>query len=200
MRARTVLLIVFIVSIFAAASFAVAANYSADLESVSPVGTITSKVYVRDNLQRMEMTSGGRQSVMILRGDKKVVWMLMPENRLYVEMPLDPRRDVLPPFSGPGIKTEKELLGEDNVDGHPAKKYHVNIQRNGKMESTGFVWEATDLDNLPVKFQTEDKSTTITWKNIKRDAAESSLFDIPEGYKKIDASVPPSPTGKNQDK
>ncbi len=197
MRARTVLLTVFIVSIFAGASFAAAANYSADLESVSPVGTITSKVYVRDNLQRMEMNSAGKRAVMILRGDKKAVWMLMPENRLYVEMPMDPRRDLLPPFNALNVKMEKELIGEDSVDGHPAKKYHVNVQRNGKMESSGFVWEAADLDNLPVRFQTEDRSTTITWKNIKRDAAVSSFFDIPEGYKKIEAGVPPAPTGRN---
>src|SRR5574340_1278409 len=101
---KTVLFMVFIVSIFAAASFAVAANYSADLESVSPVGTITSKVYVGDNLQRMALSSGGRQSVMILRGDKKVVLMLMPQNKHYVEVPLDPRRDLFPPFSGPDVK------------------------------------------------------------------------------------------------
>jgi uncharacterized protein DUF4412 len=192
---KTVLIIVFIVSIFTA-SFAAAADYSADLESVSPVGTITSKVYVRDNLQRMEMSAAGKQAVMILRGDKKVVWMLMPENRLYVEMPMDPRRDFLPPFNALNVRMEKDLVGEENVDGHRAKKYHVNVQRNGKMERSGFVWEAADLDGLTVRFQTEDKSTTMTWKNIKRDGAESSIFDIPEGYKKIDAAVPPPPAGK----
>ncbi len=30
----------------------------------------------------------------------------------------------------------------------------------------------------------------MTWKNIKRDTADSSLFEIPSGYKKIDVTIP----------
>jgi len=83
-------------------------------------------------------------------------------------------------------KVEKELLGSETVDGHPAKKYHETYYANGKKEGSGFVWEATDLDNFPIKYQTEDKSATTTFKNIKTGDPADSLFETPSGFQKMD--------------
>ena len=187
---RPLFLLIIIFSLFTAVEAAAGINYSADLTTVSRAGTFTSKIYVRDDVQRMDMNSDGGKAITILRGDKKVVWMLMPQSKLYVEMPIDLKRELLPPFTSPDFKVEKKPIGSGTVDGHPAREYHVDITRKGKRESSGFIWEATDLNGLPVKFETEDKSITMTWKNIKIGGAASALFDIPPGYKKIEVSVP----------
>jgi len=48
------------------------------------------------------------------------------------------------------------------------------------------VWEATDLKNFPIQYQTveNEQTTTTTFSDIKMDKPDASLFDLPEGYKK----------------
>jgi len=164
-------------------------NFSAEIETTTAKGnfTSTSKIISKDGKQRIEHSARGRETVNILRPDKKVVWMLMPDRKTYMEMPLDSRKqDILSKMHDPTIKTDKEFLGNETVDNHPTKKYHVTTMRDGKKETSGFIWEASDLNNFPVKYQNEDKTVTMVWKNIKFDSAPDSLFEIPAGYKKME--------------
>jgi outer membrane lipoprotein-sorting protein len=164
-------------------------NFSADIQTTTTKGnfTSTSKIISKDGKQRIEHSARGRETVNILRPDKKVVWMLMPDRKTYMEMPLDARnQDILSKMHDPTIKTDKEFLGNEIVDGHPARKYHVTTIRDGKKETSGFIWEASDLNNFPVKYQNEDKTVTIVWKNIKFEKAPDSFFEIPAGYKKME--------------
>ncbi len=162
-------------------------NFSADLVTNTSKGTFTSKIVSKDGKQRIEHSAGGREMINILRPDKKRVWMLMPDRKVYMEMPLDSRKqDILSQLHDTTIKTDKEFLGNETVDNHPAKKYHLTIIRDGKKEASGFLWEASDLNNFPVKYQNEDKTVTIVWKNIKFEGATDSLFEIPAGYKKME--------------
>jgi hypothetical protein len=162
-------------------------NFSADLETTTPKGTFTSKIVSKDGKQRVEHSMGGREGVTIVRSDKKLVWILMPDKKIFMEMPLDNRKqDILSELHDPTIKTDKEFLGNETVDSHSARKYHLTITRDGKKEASGFLWEASDLSNFPVKHQNEDKTVTTVWKNIKFDSAPDSLFEIPAGYIKMD--------------
>lgn len=162
-------------------------NFSADLETTTPKGSFASKIISKDGKQRIEHNVKGREGITIVRSDKKVVWILMPDKKTYMEMPLDSRqRDISSQLHDPEIKTEKEFLGNETVDNHPTRKYHLTVTRDGKKEASGFLWEASDLNNFPVKHQNEEKTTTTVWKNIIFDAAADSLFEIPAGYTKME--------------
>jgi hypothetical protein len=166
-------------------------NYSADIETTTPKGTFTSKIFSKDGKQRMERSGRGKDGITIVRPDKKVIWMLMPGKNIYMEMSLDrQKQDLHSQLNDPGIKTEKEFVGNDTVDGHPAKKYHITIIREGTREKSGYVWEATDLENFPVKYESEDKTTTTVWKNITWGGVSDSQFEIPPGYTKMDVPAP----------
>jgi hypothetical protein len=115
----------------------------------------------------------------------------MPEQKMYMELDLSAmKQDMQNNLYDPDVRTEKEFLGSETVDGHPAKKYHVTIIKQGKKETGGFLWEATDLNNFPVKYQSEDGKTTTVWKNIKRGPIADSLFEVPSGYKKMELNIP----------
>ena len=58
-----------------------AEDFSADMVSSSPEGSFTAKLYVSGDKSRME-TSG---ATTISRMDKKVVWILMPAEKMYME-------------------------------------------------------------------------------------------------------------------
>jgi len=162
-------------------------NFSADLEITSPKGSFASKIISKDGKQRIEHNVKGKEEITIVRSDKKVMWVLKPDNKTYMEMSLDRRqRDISSQLHDPEIKTEKEFLGNETVDNHPSRKYHLTVIKDGKKEAAGFLWEASDLNNFPVKHQNEKTTTTTVWKNIKFDAAADSLFEIPAGYTKME--------------
>ena len=46
------------------------------------------KIYVSDGKMRQEFIDERGQTVTIVRPDKKVVWVLIPPGRTYLEMPL----------------------------------------------------------------------------------------------------------------
>jgi hypothetical protein len=196
--------VVHIASIFALSLLAVTAfgaapgslkNFSADMETTSAKGSFTSKVFFKDGKMRVERTQP-RESVNIRRPDKKVVWILNVDRKTYMEIPLNmSKEDIQSKLRDPNIKTDKEFIANEVVDKHPAKKYHLTITKNGKKENSGYIWEATDLSNFVVKYQSEDKKTTIIWKDIKKGGVADSLFELPAGYKKIDMPAVPGMSG-----
>jgi hypothetical protein len=201
--------VVNVVSILVLSLFAVAAfgadpsafkNYSADMETMSSQGTFTSKIFFKDGKMRMESATPGRKSMNIIRPDKKVIWMLMLDSKTYMEIPLDLNtQDIQTKLRDPNIKTDKEFIANEAVDKHPTKKYHLTITTNGKKEKSGYIWEATDLSNFTVKYQSEDKKITTVWKNIKMGGVVDSVFELPAGYKKMDMPAMPG-TGRGQTK
>lgn len=174
-----------------AAGLAGQKDYSADMVVTSSHGTMTSKVYASNLKQRMENKVEGKETIMIIRFDKKVTWMCMQDQKMCMQMPLNTQKeDIQSQLNNPDVKVEKEFMGNETVEGHSAKKYHMTITKDGKKEKSGFIWEASDLNNFPVKYQSEDKSSTIVWKNISFSGISDSLFEIPKGYQKMDMQMP----------
>lgn len=164
-------------------------NFSADVVNTSHGETHTSKIYSKDGKSRMEANAGGREMISISRPDKRVVWMLMPASRTYMEMPYNmQRKDIASQLNDPNVKPEKKFIGNETVDGHPTKKYHVTVIVNGSREASGYIWEATDMNNFPIKHQSEDGNITTVWKNIKFGGVSDSVFELPAGYRKM--SIP----------
>lgn len=167
------------------AATGMAGSYSADLETQTQKETVLAKIYGSNGKQRMESNANNRSGIMIIRPDKKAMWMLMPDKNMYMEMSLEQRKDMPVRPGDTTVKFDKTFIGNETVDGHPAKKYHIKVQREGKMEDSGYMWEATDLHNFPIKFQSEDKSTTTVFKNIKLGTVSATLFEVPAGYNKM---------------
>lgn len=197
--------VIHVVSIFVLSLFAITAfgagpdtlkNYSADMVTTTAQGSITSKVFSKDRKMRMERNSKGHNSINILRPDKMLIWMLMVDSKTYMEIQLDmSKQDIQSMLRDPNIKIDKEFIANDVVDEHPAKKYHLTITTNGKKEISGYIWEATDLSNFTVKYESEDKKITTVWKNIKTGGVTDSLFELPAGYKKMDIPAMPGMGG-----
>jgi hypothetical protein len=197
-------LIIFVLSLFAITAFGANPgtfkNYSADMETTSAQGSFTSKIFFKDGKMRMEGAQGSK-SINIIRPDKKVIWMLMVDSKTYMEIRLDiSKQDIQSKLRDPNIKTDKEFIANEVVDKHPAKKYHLSIITDGKKEKSGYIWEATDLGNFVVKYESEDKKITTVWKNIKTGGVSDSIFELPAGYKKMDMPVMPGMGGPMKQK
>jgi hypothetical protein len=192
-----VLWIAFSFSISSATEISALKNYSADVETTTPHGTTKTRIFFKDGKRRVEehqdLSHGYTlESITIMRPDKKVMWILVPGKKRYVEVSLDAQKqktqNAIQDLDS--LKTEKKFMGDEIVEGHPSKKYHLTIMAEDKKEKSGYIWEATDLNNFPVKYQDEEKKNTSIWKNIKSDDVPDSVFEIPEGYKKVEMQMP----------
>lgn len=90
----------------------------------------------------------------------------------------------------PDYKIDKVKVGSETIDKHPCIKYTVTITNTKTNEKfTGTAWEATDLQNLPIKWEMvtdKGQKSAMELKNVKLNAATADMFEIPAGYKKAE--------------
>jgi len=77
----------------------------------------------------------------------------------------------------------KVRIGSETVDGHPCIKYSVTVQKGNGYKQSAFVWEATDLNNAPIRIDLGKQLIHFT--KIIPTPPGASLFEIspPAGYK-----------------
>jgi outer membrane lipoprotein-sorting protein len=161
-------------------------EFSADMKmSDSKDKIMTGKVFMEGQKIRQELATGKGNVITILRLDKKVSWMLMVDNKQYIETKLtfDPAH----PGDASDIKYEKTQIGNEKVNGFDCTIYQYTYaeKKYGIMKQ----WLADKL-GFPIKIQTSETSgkvtSTMEYSNIKQGKQPDSLFEIPEGYKKFD--------------
>jgi hypothetical protein len=174
------------------ASLAQAAEFSATVVSKAEGQAVQGKVFVKGDKMRNEMKMGDETNITITRPDKKVVWIAMPEQKMYMEMPLTDKMQQKMMMKDPEDQAKMKHLGADAVNGYDCDKYQFDTVLNGKSVKQ-YVWIAKQL-KMAIKSQTEDGSMTMEYRDIKVGAVPDSVFDIPQGYQKMDMPfhMPPS--------
>ncbi|MEW6068168.1 MAG: DUF4412 domain-containing protein [Nitrospirota bacterium] len=161
---------------------ALAIEFSADMIMIFKGGDKTlAKVYYKADRFRMDMKSPQKGTV-ITRIDKKVVWNIMPDEKMYMEMPFNPEKKphVEEKFEG---EIKRKHIGNEIINGHPSKKFLVTY-KVGKEEQNAYQWIANDI-KFPVKRAAVDGSWIQEFKDIKMGPQPNSLFEIPAGYRKF---------------
>ena len=178
-------------TIFAAASTASAAGYSADVVTTDKNGVNQAKMWVSYSLwaQRMEMPSQPNM-IIIVRMDRKLVWNIDKESKMYMEIAMRPGMGANTIASGEKAPTEVErtYLLTETVEGHVADKYQITHQ-SGNDRITQFIWLLKDNNLFPIKTQYKDSSTVF--KNLVFEEPAAALFEVPAGYQKM--SLPGMP-------
>ena len=188
-------LMLFIVSLFiigmGTAVTGNAAEFSADMIQKSPMGNTNGKVFVKGENLRQEMNMGGQNQIMIFQKEKGVVWILMPGQRMYMEMAAGGEQNMAPPTPEEMEKIgDKKDLGEEKVNGYKCKKFRYTSKDPSVGTTT--IWISKKL-NFPIKTEMEGSSgpMSMEYKNIQEKELPDSLFKIPAGYQKI--SMPSMP-------
>ncbi len=155
-----------------------AQGFSADIVTAHGQQTMQGKIFVSGEKMRFE-TAG---MATITRMDKKIVWLLMPSEKMYMEQTFRPE-NIVPSTETFAGEIERTLLGTEAVGGVAADKYRITVQDDGRRH-TVLQWLAKD-SMLPVKTAAEDGSWWQEYRNIKVGEPDASLFELPEGYKKF---------------
>lgn len=158
---------------------AAAFDLSADMTAKEGSRKQTGKLYVKGGKYRIDTKSGSEYA--IIRHDKNKSWIVIPEQKAYIEMPFDPEKmPAIEEKHPPNGK--RRLVGSETIDGRATKKYEVTTEEGG--EKTSFYqWIAVDND-FPVKTAAANGTWSIEYDNIETGVPDA-VFEIPEAYEKI---------------
>ena len=180
-------------------------SFTATMEVQSGSGSspdVSGKISVSDGKSRLDMdmtkTASGSSAASaatlkaygmdtianISRPDKNVSYMLYPSLNAYV---VSTTPQATPATAGKS-KVETTKLGTETIDGHACTKNKVVVTDDKGATHEYTVWNADDLKNFPLKFQQTEggAESTITFKDVKLDKVDASVFDPPSGAKKYD--------------
>src|SRR5262249_44209986 len=132
-----------------------------------------------DALKQMGMS----RVISLVRPDKKLIHIIYPDQKCYLNMTLPPEEAEAADKS---VKLEKTPLGKETLDGHPCVKNKVvtpAVDKAQAMEAT--TWNATDLKDFPVQIQTQEKGNTtiMRFKQVQLAKPEAKDFELPADYK-----------------
>lgn len=148
---------------------------------------VTGKVYVAGEKERRESTVMGHNSVVINRRDKKLTWVLKPEQKGYTEHGLGgPYEDPYASWEKAGVTLTE--LGQEKVNGVEATKYRAEAQAKEGHMDTGSLWMTKE--NIPVRLEAhvkgQDSELVVDYTNIKTGKQDAALFEVPPSYHKMD--------------
>ncbi len=143
------------------------------------------KVYIAKDMSRYEVEGSGE--IVVTRQDKKVIWLIFPKLRRYVEQPLigEPQQNLSRMQEIDTGDLSREFIGHEMVDSYRLKKFLVTVKyNNGENKDQYHEWYR---DNFPVPVKTEslDGQTSYEYLNIKFGKPNIELFAEPKRYKKI---------------
>ncbi|MCC6502631.1 MAG: DUF4412 domain-containing protein [Deltaproteobacteria bacterium] len=159
-------------------------EYSADSYMETAEAVMAGPVYYAPGKERREYLTDGQKMVMITRHDKKAVWMLMPEEKTYMEMKLSSRQGRKDDLSA--YKIEQTMIGPETVNGVNATKSKILMVAPDGGKMGGFMWMSRDgilvkMDAIAVEKGSKERFT-INLKNLKIGRQDPKLFEIPADY------------------
>jgi Domain of unknown function (DUF4412) len=157
--------------------------FSADETTVTGKQRKTSKVYASENAMRIEGEDNkGKKGTSIMRFDRKVMWSLVPEQKIYIELPWTSQTEWAALVQG--AQVQKESLGTESVGPYHCEKVRLKVTLEGHVY-TDIQWEAKELDGFVVKMQDEKGQWSREYQNVKLGPQDPALFEIPAGYQKM---------------
>ena len=103
--------------------------------------------------------------------------------KAYVELPVPKVEGVQQQAQDKIGRLEKKELGRETIAGQPTVKSAVKVPGD---DGTATVWQATNLQNLPIKIAiTKEKQTyQLQLSNIKLGQPDAAYFAVPAGFAK----------------
>jgi len=110
--------------------------------------------------------------------------LVLPGAKAYIPMPIAPAAGVRQQAQEKVGRLEKRELGRETIGGQPTIKYAIKVPGD---DGTATVWQATNLQNLPVKLviTKEQQSYQFLLSNIRLGAPDPRYFEIPAGLTKM---------------
>ena len=179
-----------IVTVFflgAVCSLAAASEFSADMTLADGGDTIPYKLYVKGVKYRMETEEDGHAIAIIVDQERTLTRVLLVNERVYIEMPSydirslmnDPIQALKVTIDTVGV--ERNSLGTETVNGVGCDKYELLVEGE-----VFYTYCMSSTHNFPLKIILKKPERVVEIKNIKESAVDDGLFEVPEGFSKME--------------
>lgn len=177
-------------ALFACSNAAPVSQFTADMIQSEGGDTITGKIYVKNSKYRMDLEEDGHQVFVIVDQTAGVTRVLMPEEKMYMEMGTQDFRSLMKdPFQGlkyTASTGDSKHLGTETVNGYECDKYLISMNQQDVMTQ----WVSQKL-KFPIKIVMHvSKHTFVELQNIQEGPVDDALFDIPSEYTKMTMEEP----------
>ncbi|MBI5420654.1 MAG: DUF4412 domain-containing protein [Deltaproteobacteria bacterium] len=167
-------------------------EYSADQYMGVEDKVIKSKVYHAPGKERMDMDLGEAKQYVITRRDKKLSWIVMPDQKMYIEMSLEEGK------KGPERQARainecsvtQKAAGKETVNGVSTTRGDIDMSCPDGTRFSGSMW--TTKEGILVKLDAAAKEgsgkkgrLTIELKNLKIGKLDPKVFQVPAGYRQM---------------
>jgi len=130
--------------------------------------------YVSGEKSRMDLEG----SSMIVRRDKNVMWMVMPEKKTYMEMAIDSDK-LTKTYQEIEGEVSREPLGTEELNGMQVEKSLVTYEDDGKTKKM-YQWIKDGA--IAVRSEDVDGKWAVEFQNLNTDKPDDSLFEPPADY------------------
>lgn len=174
----------FIRRVVSVVSVAVAIHASAAAAELLPAPTVE---YVADSAVEFGTENFHSRlyyaphQVMINRLDKGVVWLLVPEKQMYMEI----RAGEAPPTGDiSGFEVQRTAMGREQVNGIDTTKFKVIMTSPADETYEGFMWMSESGLLMRVDAQSGEDIIRMELTNVVIQTQDPKLFEIPPRYKR----------------
>jgi hypothetical protein len=155
-------------------------EYTADMVNVK-TGKVVQKLAVTPDKIYSESLNdkGEREGLAIIRMDQKKMYMVMENEKSYIEVPFNKDAFSIADLSMGMTKVTQEKVGTESVNDYTADKFKTTASGMG-INIISYQWVAPEFDPMPVR--TESQGDIREMRNIKTGSPDASLFEPPSGY------------------
>jgi len=159
-----------------------AAEFSATVVKRTNGGEVQGRIFVKGDKVRREVSTSRGLTITILRPDKQLIWMVLPAQKAYMELPnLAEITGELQQFSQD--RAGMRSLGTETVNGYQCDKYETSFKTNGG-SIKHFMWVARKL-GMPLRITSPDGVLLTEYREIKEGGVPEALFELPAGYQNL---------------
>ncbi len=163
--------------------------YSADRTVVEDGKTYVGRMWSTPGMQRHEQTINNVRMTAILRADRHVMWLLLPDFNIFTELPLS---DTLTRYADPALlppPVAREALG-----GVETRKYPIHHRDQNGAEADGFLWqdERGIVWRLAGDYTTPNGRRThvvASLSHLRPGPQDPALFTVPPGMQPLPAQA-----------
>ena len=141
----------------------------------------TSQIWQSGERLRIEVLGGRLTSVMIVDYGTGSASLLIPGEMKFRRYAIADLNAATPHFFDPRTRIDYDAGVDDSVDGIAARRYRVRISSRGKSYQ-GILWEATSTPGIPLRWETSEPRSRVSWQDGHREEVAERLFRIPAGY------------------
>ncbi len=142
--------------------------------------TRTESVYYRDNMWRVEQNAPGLVNALIVRKDKRLVWLLLPRFGMFKTVNYEQAYANLVNKRISG-EIAREVIGSAQLDGHPTKVYQITVATETGNTVVYYQWFATDLQ-FPLRLARKDADWLVEYVHLHVTPVSDYMFRLPPSY------------------